>query len=509
MDNVKASWPQSEQSGNRRLVLGLVGTLMVCLWCFVVFWSLWERHSILAATRQDLGQLTAAVQEQTRGLFKQAETSLVAVRQWVQAHPESDPGTATEFVDLVEHLRKASDGRLDIRMVTRQGILRYIPDRGQARQTNVSDRDYFRAQQDPATRGFFIAKPVLSRVTGKWGLPISIPVERAGGDVVALFVAIELDSISDIFESERIQPNGTIGILRADGTIMFRSPMETTVLGTSLAQSLSWQRHLSAAPKGVYQTDQAVVDGRSRLVAFSRVQDYPLVVSVSADVDDLLNGWRLHTLVLSFVAIVVSVFCVVFARALLGAMAAEAEVRGELQHLMLTDPLTGVGNRRMLTQRLGEEIARAHRYGRSLTIAFFDIDYFKRINDRYGHPVGDTVLAQVATCLNAQLRESDHVGRFGGEEFVVLLVETTVEDALVLVERMRAAVAALHIPDVPEPITLSAGVAEARAGESAQDLLRRSDRALYQAKAAGRDRTCVDSETDRALAPAPAPGNFL
>lgn len=496
MDNVKASWPQPEQPGNRRLVLGLVGTLMVCLWCFVGFWSLWERHSIIAATRQDLGQLTAAVQEQTRGLFKQAETSLVAARQWVQAHPESDPGTAAEFVDLVEQLRKASDGRLDIRMVTQGGILRYVPDKGQARQTNVSDRDYFRAQQDPATRGFFIAKPVLSRVTGRWGLPISVPVELGGGDTAVLFVAIELEGIADIFESERIQPNGTIGILRTDGTIMFRSPLDNKALATSLAQTPSWKQHLSVASKGVYQTNQAVVDGRPRLVAFSRVPGYPLLVSVSADVDDLLNGWRLHTLVLSFVAVVVSVFCVVFGRALLGAMAAEARVRGELQHLMLTDPLTGVGNRRMLTQRLSEEIARAHRYGRSLTVAFFDIDYFKRINDRYGHPVGDTVLAQVAACLNAQLRESDHVGRFGGEEFVVLLVETTVEDALVLVERMRAAVAALRIPDVPDSITLSAGVAEAHAGDSAQDLLRRSDHALYQAKAAGRDRTCVDSGTD-------------
>ncbi|MDD2927196.1 sensor domain-containing diguanylate cyclase [Rhodoferax sp.] len=496
MDKVKASWPLAAHPSNRRLVLGLVGTLMVCLWCFVGFWSVWERHSVFAATEQSMEQLNAAVEEQTRGLFKQAETFLMVARHWVQAHPDTDPGTAAEFLELVDHMRNVSGGRLDIRMVTRQGILRYIPDRGQALRTNVSDRDYFRAQQDPATKGYFIAKPVLSRVTGKWGIPISIPVERAGGDVAVLFVAIEVDSVSDIFESERVKPNGTISILRQDGVFMFRSPMETSVLATSIADTATWKQHLGAVGKGVYQTGQAVVDGRSRMVTFSRVSGYPLVVLVSVDIDDLLGAWRVHTLALFFVALVVSVFCMAFGRALLGAMAAEERVRGELEHLMLTDPLTGVGNRRMLTQRLIEEIARAHRYGRSLTIAFFDIDYFKRINDRYGHPVGDTVLTQVAACLQGQLRKSDHVGRFGGEEFVVLLVETSLEDALVLVERMRAAVAALHFPDMPDPLTISAGVAEACAGESAQDLLQRSDRALYQAKANGRDRTCVDRGAD-------------
>jgi len=115
------------QPGNRQIVVGLVGALLVCLWSFVGFWSWWERSSIISSNTLNLEQLTTAVQEQTKGLFKQAETSLVVANHWMAAHPADDPGKAPEFIDLVERLRKTSDGLLDIRMVTRSGGLALHP----------------------------------------------------------------------------------------------------------------------------------------------------------------------------------------------------------------------------------------------------------------------------------------------------------------------------------------------------------------------------------------------
>jgi diguanylate cyclase (GGDEF)-like protein len=166
-----------------------------------------------------------------------------------------------------------------------------------------------------------------------------------------------------------------------------------------------------------------------------------------------------------------------------------------MEHLMLTDSLTGIGNRRMLNRWLDEEIVRAQRYERPLTAVFIDLDFFKKINDNYGHGVGDTVLTRVAECLRGQLRQSDHVGRFGGEEFVVLLVETSLEESLPLIERMRAAVNALHFPEMPSSVTVSAGVAQLKAGENGESLLNRSDSALYKAKTSGRNQTCVAEST--------------
>lgn len=483
------------QPGNRQIVVGLVGALLVCLWSFVGFWSWWERSSIISSNTLNLEQLTTAVQEQTKGLFKQAETSLVVANHWMAAHPADDPGKAPEFIDLVERLRKTSDGLLDIRMVTRSGGLRYIPDRGQANQTNVTDRDYFRAQLNEKTRGLFVANPLVSRVTGKWGIPISIPVDKAGGDVAVLFVAIALDGIAGSFEAERIKPSGTVGISRMDGTFLFRSPMDGKVIGSSIAQSTAWTQHLGVSPKGVYQSERSPVDGKPRLVSFARVPDYPLVVSVTAAVDDVLEPWRIQSFNLAMVAVVVSLFGVLLGSRLMRAMTSEEKSRRELEHLMLTDPLTGVGNRRMLTLRLDEEILRAQRYSRALTAVFFDLDHFKRVNDTYGHKVGDSVLTRVAESLSSNLRQSDHIGRFGGEEFVVLLTETGIEEAMTLVERMRAAVAAIQMPEMQGQITISAGLAQWRPGESGDMLLHRSDRALYRAKESGRNRSHTDQDT--------------
>lgn len=488
-------WLIAQSSGvNHRLVYGLVGGLLLCLWGFVGFWSWWERSSTLAANAQVLEQLTTAVHEQTRNLFKQAETSLTVASLWMAEHPDQDPGKAPGFIRLVENLRQASDKLIDIRMVTRDGTLRYIPDRGQTNRTHVADRDYFQAQLNEKTRGLYVAQPVISRVTGKLGIPISIPVTRAGGDVAVLFAAIELDRIAGTFEAERIQPQGTIAMIRDDGLFLFRSPMDEKIIGSNVAQSAMWQRNMGALPRGFYESERSPVDGLSRAVAFSRVQDYPLVVAVTASIDDLLRAWRMHTLILISVALFISIAFVLLGITLLRCMRGEAAVRRTLEHLTLTDPLTGVGNRRMLELRLDDEILRAQRYGRALTAVYFDLDHFKLVNDSYGHDIGDTVLRQVADSLVANVRQSDHVTRLGGEEFVVLLTETGISAAVTLVERMRAAVAALHTPGLPQHVTISAGLAQWREGENAESLLRRADRALYRAKASGRNSAFTDLE---------------
>lgn len=479
---------------NRRIVFGLVGSLLVCLWGFVGFWSWWERNSLLNANAQVLEQLSTAVHEQTHSLFKQAELSLIAARHWMAEHPDQDPGKAPGFISMVDELRQASNGLIDIRMVTTDGTLRYVPDIGQTRQTNVSDRDYFKAQFDQQTRGLYVARPVVSRVTGKLGIPISMPVTKAGGKVAVIFAAIELDRIADSFEAERIKPRGTIAFIRTDGLFLFRSPMDSKIIGSSVAQSPMWTQHMGANPRGNYLTGVSPVDGMARVVTYMRVQDYPLVVAVSTALDDLLDSWRKHTAVVVIVALTLTVLTMMLGSIVLRTMKKEELARHELEHLMLTDPLTGVGNRRMLELRLDDEILRAQRYKRDLTAAYFDLDHFKQVNDNHGHDVGDAVLRLVADSLGANLRQSDHVARLGGEEFVILLTETGIDAAFILVERMRAAVAALNIPGLPQHITISAGLAQWHDGENAESLLRRADQALYRAKASGRDRAVASKD---------------
>ena len=165
----------------------------------------------------------------------------------------------------------------------------------------------------------------------------------------------------------------------------------------------------------------------------------------------------------------------------------------QLEQLMLTDALTGIGNRRLLSKRLDDEVLRAQRYQRPMSLVFFDIDLFKRINDSYGHAVGDLALTIVARTLGAGLRECDILCRFGGEEFVALLPETKIEEALGVAQRMRLDVSLIRLPQISETFTISAGLAELAPDENGEQLLQRCDQALYRAKASGRNRCCIGS----------------
>jgi diguanylate cyclase (GGDEF)-like protein len=169
-----------------------------------------------------------------------------------------------------------------------------------------------------------------------------------------------------------------------------------------------------------------------------------------------------------------------------------------LKHIGLTDPLTGVNNRRYLERRLLEEVMRSRRHGHALSCMFVDIDHFKQVNDKIGHHAGDEVLREVAARIKAELRSSDAMGRFGGEEFVAVLVDTGLKDALVVAERIRAGIAepSVMLANGQQlPVTASIGVAalgaadrSARTEAVAQELLAHADQALYRAKSGGRNK---------------------
>ncbi len=164
------------------------------------------------------------------------------------------------------------------------------------------------------------------------------------------------------------------------------------------------------------------------------------------------------------------------------------ENEAKIHELMLTDPLTGVANRRALNERLQVELQRCHRYERALGCILLDVDHFKTINDRHGHLIGDQVLQALAWLLRSAVRELDFVARYGGEEFVILLPETDLAGATRFAERLRREIAGLRVPRGPAMITASFGVTACNPGDSPDDLLRRADEALYAAKHDGRDR---------------------
>ncbi len=170
----------------------------------------------------------------------------------------------------------------------------------------------------------------------------------------------------------------------------------------------------------------------------------------------------------------------------------DKQAEEELIKLVTTDPLTRVSNRREFIAMAEREALRANRYNRPLSLAIFDIDSFKELNDNHGYAVGDKVLQRVATLCHNMLRSVDVFGRLGGEEFAALLPETDSEGAMVISERLRRAIeeTSLNIDGRKLTFTMSAGVTTFRSGETQIDIpLQRAESALVQAKGEGRNRT--------------------
>ncbi len=174
----------------------------------------------------------------------------------------------------------------------------------------------------------------------------------------------------------------------------------------------------------------------------------------------------------------------------------DLELEGERRLIQLAtiDPLTGLMNRGAFDQALDREFERATRYGRPFSLILMDLDHFKKFNDTWGHPLGDRVLAQVAAAIRSCLRGVDIAGRYGGEEFAVLLSETNGEGAFIAAERLRHAVAvlAMFVGNQPVRVTASVGVVSwAPRFATVSELVEAGDKTLYRAKHGGRNRTLV------------------
>ncbi len=163
-----------------------------------------------------------------------------------------------------------------------------------------------------------------------------------------------------------------------------------------------------------------------------------------------------------------------------------------VKQLAYLDGLTGIFNRRFFELRIMEEIERARRYGSGMAVIMADIDEFKKLNDEFGHLLGDEVLRQVSSLFHQQLRKIDVVCRYGGEEFAILLTQINPEQAVAIAEKLRRIVEAHPFPGVPRAVTISAGVAAFPGhGKNRDELIRGADNGLYAAKQAGRNRVCL------------------
>ncbi len=322
------------------------------------------------------------------------------------------------------------------------------------------------------------------------GLEPKRKITRPEAQNAQLFRNIDLDTIWPLLEQCPVREVPAGRVLIAEGEL---SRNVYLVLEGHLQVQLDATRKDIVASIEAGQTvgELAPIDHRARSATVIAAEDCR-VLDVTED-----RFWALLRTSHAFALNVLETLCGRL-RGINVSLAESQRLQQELRRQANIDPLTNLGNRRWLDEVLQYEAQAAVTEGRPLCAIMIDIDHFKRLNDTYGHSVGDAVLAMVARTLRSQFRPTDRVARYGGEEFTVVLPCTPLAGAVQAANRVRRAIAEASFA-VPEssgasrtiPVTISAGVAEYRPQDTIATLLARADQALYQAKREGRNQVCA------------------
>lgn len=374
----------------------------------------------------------------------------------------------------------------------------------------LSDRDYFLAQQRRPDTGLFFSKPYFSRLRG--GVPTLALSRRINGREgqfagVAL-LAVRLEYFQNLLERIDVGRHGGVFIMMQDGTMLASKPQGLRAMGVSYADLPNYAI-ISQRPSGTY-TGRSRLDGRMHIFTWERIGGTPLIVGIAPAVDDVLLPWRRRAWFAIAMTVLFGGAWVVVSWVLAFALRDKAVAEGELRRLAVTDPLTGLANRRALDSRLAAEWQRAVREHEPLAVLFIDIDHFKSFNDTYGHAAGDEVLTLVAERIAAGTRRAtDMAARYGGEEFTVVLPDTTLDGAVRIAQKIRRRIESANLAHSGSHygrVTVSLGCAscDPPQGGSGAQLLAAADRLLYEAKESGRNQVRAQQWRGDGVEPADA-----
>lgn len=483
-----------------RFVLAVSATFLLACWAFIIAWSDYSRGEALRQADQDLLRWQTVIGAQSVRILQQHEAVLRLVADWIQTHPDRDLRRERDFSQLLQGLSQAAPGLFELRLLRPQGNLR-LQEGGWVR-----EREAFTvpplpvpARQSSAAQ-LWISPQTAHRQWPAGGLSLAIPVAGNVAGVRGVALSIDLAEWQSLYALARPLPTGETLLLHRDGSLIVAAPTPPATLAVPIAKPL---------PDTLQGLGQWVgADGLSRRMAYQALADYPLILVVDVVEKELLAPWRKQSLMALIAALTLSFLTLVLAWSLVRMLDRLAADREELLRLATSDALTGLLNRRVFLLRLEQEFERSRRYGVPLSLLVIDCDHFKQVNDGYGHAVGDLALQTLAILGQEVMRSCDIFARMGGEEFAILLPETSLEQAAAVAERLRLAVAKHPLETFAGNLhfTVSIGVSQLESGDlTVESLLVRADNALYAAKHAGRNRVggysaSNDPSVDQSLA---------
>jgi len=351
-----------------------------------------------------------------------------------------------------------------------------------------SDEEYFRIHRDQPDTGLFISRPMLHR--GAYAIVLSRRISDEDGRFLGVVAgSIRFSYFHDLFGRLHLSPDDTITIFRRDGTVIMRTPFDLDVIGKNLGDLPGVKRALSET-SGSFSAI-AATSPMQRLYVW-RDGTRPLVVLVGKPWNEIYRLWRIEATRIGAIMLVFSVFVLGVTLFLAREIGRRAAAEDKLEELATTDALTGLRNRRKFDATIDAEWRRAARLKKPLALLMIDADHFKTYNDTFGHQAGDEVLVGIAICISDSVRRAgDCAARYGGEEFAVLLPGLSPAEAFAVAETIRMKVEQWCGETVITTVSVGVASLTPDASMDRTHLVNAADKALYAAKAGGRNRSIV------------------
>jgi diguanylate cyclase (GGDEF)-like protein len=350
------------------------------------------------------------------------------------------------------------------------------------------DEEYFQVHRNQPDAGLFISRPMLHH--GAYAIVLSRRITGPDGGFLGVVAgSIRFSYFHELFGRLTLGPDDAITILRPDATVIMRRPFDLDVIGKNIGGVPGVIRAVSE-PSGWY-SGSGTMDGVKRLLVW-RDGTKPLVVLVGKPWNDIFRLWRTEVIRIGATMLALILFVLAVTLFLAREIGRRARAEDKLEELATTDALTGLKNRRKFDIEIDGEWRRAMRHKMPVSLLMIDADHFKTYNDTFGHQAGDQMLAGIAICISDSVRRAgDCAARYGGEEFAVLLPGHSAVEAVGMAEAIRLKVQ--EWSDGPTVSTVSIGVASLTpvANLDWSILLKAADKALYAAKASGRNQTVL------------------